>query len=86
MRFLFFLHLASTGIVYFQKSFHISLVLVLAPRLIFAGIHTGINLVVVLVYGKYVLAIDLDTYLTLTWSFFYEKLSIANFSQKSFTK
>jgi hypothetical protein len=67
MRFLLFLHLASTGIVHFQKSFHISLVLVLA--LIFSGIHIGIYLVVVLVYGKYVLAIDLDTYLTLTWSF-----------------
>jgi hypothetical protein len=39
MRFLFFLQLASIGIVYFQKNFHISQVLVLAPRLIFAGIQ-----------------------------------------------
>jgi hypothetical protein len=39
MRFLFLLHLASTGILYFQKNFHSSLVLVLAPTLIFAGIQ-----------------------------------------------
>jgi hypothetical protein len=51
------LHLASTGIVYFQ----ISLVLVLAPRLIFTGIQYRYKLGSGIIYGKYVPAIDLET-------------------------
>jgi hypothetical protein len=57
MRFLFFLHLASTGIVYFQ----INLVLILAPRLIFAGIQYRYKLGSGIIYGKYVPDIDLET-------------------------